>query len=82
MPPNDLPNEVAHTVESLPDPPLSGRDLRDVGPGPSGMVAVPVDTASPPRVRLYFAEADVVAWFKDDAEEWVVELVASPDAAD
>lgn len=73
-----LPEDVTRTVENLPNPPISGRDLRNVGPGPSGMVAVPEDTGETPRVRLYFADTDIVARFEEDAGEWTVEAVESP----
>lgn len=76
---NDHPDEVTRAVESLPEPPLSDRDLRGVGPGPSGVVAVPDDSTDTPRVRLYLSDADVVARFEADAGEWTVETVASPD---
>jgi len=74
-----LSDTVARTVEDLPNPPLSGRDLRDVGPGPAGVVAVPEDSEDAPRVRLHFSDADVVARFEDDAGEWTVETVTDLD---
>jgi len=80
---NSPPEDVTRTVENLPDPPLSSHDLRDVGPGPSGMVAVPEDadavSEDAPRVRLYFPDTDVVARFETDTETWTVEAVVSPD---
>ena len=80
---NSSPEDVTRTVENLPDPPLSSHDLRDVGPGPSGMVAVPEDadavSEDAPRVRLYFPDTDVVARFETDTETWTVEAVVSPD---
>ena len=80
-----LSETVARTVENLPDPLFSSRDLRDIGPGPAGMVAVPEESepdAVPedaPRVRLYFPDTDVVARFETDTETWTVEAVVSPD---
>jgi len=76
-----LSETVARTVEDLPDPPLARRDLRDIGPGLAGMVAVPDDSGDDPRVRLHFPNADVVARFEDDAGAWTVETVEGPDEA-
>ena len=82
---NSPPEDVTRTVENLPDPPLSSRDLRDVGPGPSSMVAIPEDSEpdvvpeDAPRVRLYFPGTDIVARFETDTETWTVEAVVSPE---
>lgn len=74
-----IPGHAAEAVSDLPNPPLSRRDLRDVGPGLSGMVVVPEDTEDPYRVRLYLTDTDVVARFEEGTETWTVESVESPD---